>query len=92
MKKWISNSLSTLAVAGLIAGAALATPQTKAKMAVCPVCKMPLYMKKSAAHPVAVRLKKGGPVMYCCPQCKMPASMLVKPKVKRKVGAPAIKD
>jgi hypothetical protein len=49
----------------------------------CPICKMALSAKKTAANPVAIRLKKGGPVMYCCPKCTMPATMLVKPKSKK---------
>lgn len=44
----------------------------------CPVCKMELSAKKDKTHTVAVRLKKGGKVMYCCAGCKMPASVLVK--------------
>ena len=53
----------------------------------CPVCSMPLSSKKTAADPVAVRLKKGDKVMYCCAGCKMPASVLVAAKpAKHKKG------
>jgi hypothetical protein len=48
----------------------------------CPACHMTLGKTKSAANPIAVQLKKGGPIYYCCAGCKskMPASMIVKPK------------
>ena len=54
-------------------------PKPVAAAPACPVCHMPLSKTKTKANPVAVRLKKGGPVMYCCAACKskMPASMLV---------------
>lgn len=63
----------------LAAFAGVASAQSKmAKAATCPVCHMPLASMKSKKDPVAVRLKKGGKVLYCCAGCKMPASMLVK--------------
>ena len=46
----------------------------------CPFCHMPLASKMSKTKPVAVRLKKGGKVLYCCAACKMPASVIVKKK------------
>ena len=50
-----------------------------AKAVMCPVCKtMALTTKKTKDNTVAVRLKKGGKVMYCCSKCTMPASVLVK--------------
>jgi len=54
--------------------------QSKGKAATCPVCKMTLATSASKKDPVAVRLKKGGKVLYCCAGCKMPASYLVKKK------------
>ena len=85
---------AVIAVGALLASGAFAqskaapkAPMHKKMMAKpvpCPVCKMPLSMKKTKADPVAVRLKKGGRVMYCCAGCKMPASVLVKPTPKKK--------
>jgi hypothetical protein len=40
----------------------------------CPVCKMPLSMKKTAANPVAIHLN--GKTMYCCSGCTMPKSVM----------------
>lgn len=74
--------ISTLALGALLVAGASAQhkpAKTKAKVVDCPVCHMPLSTKKTKADPVAVRLKKGGPVMYCCAGCKMPDSVLVKP-------------
>lgn len=58
---------------------ATAKPPVKKPAPTCPVCHMPLSKTKTKMNPVAVRLKKGGPIMYCCAGCKMPASVLVKP-------------
>ncbi len=81
MNRWIARTAVVLAVMTVTATAALAAPpKVKAKTTPCPVCKMPLSKSATAKSPVAVRLKKGGPVMYCCSACKMPASVLVKPK------------
>lgn len=83
--------LLTLLIAAVLAiGTSFAGPQKAAKgglmkKAACPICKMQLSTKKDKDHPVAVRLKKGGSVMYCCAACKMPASMLVKKPVKKPV-------
>ncbi len=52
----------------------------KAAPLVCPVCKMALATKKSAANPIAVKLTKKGKTYYCCGKCTMPANLLVKPK------------
>ena len=73
--------ISTLALGSLLVVGAFAQGKAKpkAKVVECPVCHMPLSAKKTKADPVAVRLKKGGKVMYCCAGCKMPASVLVKP-------------
>jgi hypothetical protein len=76
--------LATLAtLASLCIGMAIGAPTHKKaapKGVMCPVCSMPLSAKKTAVDPVAVRLKKGGKVMYCCAGCKMPASVLVASK------------
>jgi hypothetical protein len=81
MNRWIARTAGVLAVMTVTATAALAgPPKEKAKPAQCPVCKMFLAKSKTAKSTVAVRLKKGGPVMYCCSGCKMPASVLVKSK------------
>ena len=93
------SKIASVAVAlSLLAGIALGTPSQKAKSAAqktkpaaavtCPVCHMALSKKKTKDNTVAVRLKKGGPVMYCCAGCKMPASVLVKPAkpAKSKMG------
>jgi hypothetical protein len=82
MNRVIVRAAGIFAVMSLSATVALATPQDKKndkpKPAQCPVCKMFLAKKPTAKSTVAVRLKKGGPVMYCCSACKMPASVLVK--------------
>jgi len=71
----------TVSVLSVLVGAAAAQGAKPAPKATpCPVCKMPLATKMSKENPTAVRLKKGGPVLYCCAHCKMPASVLVKPK------------
>ena len=73
------SRLATLAVAASLAiGMAIATPGHKTKTVSCPVCHMPISKTKNKTNTVAVRLKKGGPVMYCCAGCKMPDSVLVK--------------
>ena len=73
-------AVATLLVTGAFAQKKPAAKKSthKAAAVMCPVCNMPLAMKKSKDDPVAVRLKKGGKVMYCCSACKMPASVLVK--------------
>lgn len=80
------SAIVALAIVGSIA--AFAGPQTKAgmKKMTCPVCHMGLTAKQDKMHPVAMRLKKGGPVMYCCKPCKMPASMVVKKTTTIKKG------
>lgn len=89
------SKIATIAVVlSLIGGAAFGAPIQKAKKAAmhktaavaCPVCKMPLSSKKTKENTVAVRLKKGGPVMYCCSGCKMPDSVLVKSAKKPKMS------
>jgi hypothetical protein len=50
------------------------TKANKMMLMNCPVCHMPMSMKKTAANPVAVHLN--GKTMYCCSQCKMPASVM----------------
>ena len=74
MKKAIKFAMLSLTLATVLPFATAAPP----KPTMCPVCHMPLSMKKTKADPVAVRLKPGGKVMYCCSKCKMPASVLVK--------------
>lgn len=71
-----------LLVLGSIVPLAAAHGPAKAKAAtpLCPVCHMGLSKMKTKDRPTAIRLKKGGPVMYCCGGCKMPPSVLVKPK------------
>ncbi len=80
MNRLIARTAGVLAVMTL--GATMVSAQTpaKAKPAQCPVCKMFLAKKPTDKSTVAVRLKKGDPVMYCCAGCKMPASVLVKSK------------
>jgi len=82
MNRVIVRAAGIFAALSLSAMVALAAPQdkkdTKAATVSCPVCKMPLSKKATDKNTVAVRLKKGGPVMYCCAGCKMPASVLVK--------------
>lgn len=82
MKSHMIRIAASFALASLMVGGALAQhkPKPKAKVVDCPVCHMPLAAKKDKDHPVAVRLKKGGKVMYCCAGCKMPKSMIVPPK------------
>lgn len=83
MNRWIARTAGVLAVMAFAASSALAAPPKKMDKATpCPVCKMPLSKTKTADNPTAVRLKKGGPIMYCCAKCKMPASVLVKPEKK----------
>jgi RNase P subunit RPR2 len=77
MKKAITLAILTVMFAGVLPLSGAASPP-KAKPVTCPVCHMPLSSKKTAADPVAMRLKKGGKIYYCCSKCKMPASMLVK--------------
>ena len=71
----------TLALLVLVASVAVvsAAPIKPAPAPKCPACHMTLGKTKSAANPVAVRLKKGGPIYYCCAGCKskMPAGMIV---------------
>ena len=75
------KTLSIVAIAGLIVAAnAQGAKKTTAKSVSCPICHMTLAMKKSKMNPTAVRLTKGGKVMYCCAACKMPKSVLVKSK------------
>jgi uncharacterized protein YbaR (Trm112 family) len=45
-----------------------------AKAMACPVCKMPLSMKKTKASPVAVHV--GKKTMYCCAACTMPKALM----------------
>jgi hypothetical protein len=80
MNKTIARIGATVGVLAILTGAAFAQGKgkMKPKPVDCPVCHMPLSKTKTKADPVAVRLKKGGPVMYCCAGCKMPASVLVK--------------
>lgn len=81
MKTFATTALASILVAALSIGAMgqkppPATPKMKVAMMKsmnCPVCKMPLSMKKTKEMPVAVRMTKGGHVMYCCAGCKMPA-------------------
>lgn len=86
MNKMIARAGASLALCLFVipAFAGQKTPTTKKAPAAptCPVCKMALSAKKTAADPVAVQLKKGDKVMYCCSKCKMPASVLVKSKPK----------
>jgi len=79
MKKAVLLIASIALVAVSFAG----PDKPKAKAVECPVCHMALSKTKTKTNTVAVRLKKGGPVMYCCSGCKMPASVLVKPAKKK---------
>lgn len=92
MNRLIVRGLGVIAAITMCASVAMAAPQDKkapAKPAQpqCPVCKMYLASKKTDKSTVAVRLKKGGPTLYCCSKCKMPASVLVKPKTPAKGGS-----
>lgn len=92
MKNILSRAALTVVACSLLASLAFAetqkAPSTHKAKATCPVCKMSLSAKKDKMHTVAVRLKKGGPVMYCCAGCKMPASVIVKKHpVKKAVAA-----
>jgi len=87
VNKWIVSACATLAALSLATGTVVAQPKKptkpaakpgKSAQAKCPVCGMFLASKPTQKSTVAVRLKKGGPVMYCCAGCKMPASVLVK--------------
>lgn len=83
-------AVGTLLATGAFAQVKKPAAKPKPKMAMakavnCPVCKtMPLSKKMTKANPIAVRLKKNGPIMYCCAGCKMPASVLVKMPAKKK--------
>jgi hypothetical protein len=83
MNRVIVRTAGILAALTLSATIALAAPP-KPAAAKCPACGMFLAKKPTDKSTVAVRLKKGGPVMYCCSGCKMPASMLVKAKGAKK--------
>jgi hypothetical protein len=102
----VSVRSAAIAAALFLVVGAFASPQTKhtakpapvkkvvtMKMTAtkCPVCHMPLSMKKTKANPIAVRLKKGGHVMYCCKNCKMPKSVIVTAPAKVVKKAPAVK-
>ena len=78
MRKLIALIALVATVAVVSAHGPAKPPKPVAAAPACPVCHMPLSKTKTKANPVAVRLKKGGPVMYCCAGCKMPASVLVK--------------
>jgi YHS domain-containing protein len=61
-----------LALALSLVGPAVAKPKmakSPGKAMACPVCKMPLSTKKTAANPTLVKL--GGKTYYCCAQCDM---------------------
>jgi len=82
MNRAIMHMSRVLAVMALSTTVALAGPtKTKEKQAKCPVCGMFLAKQATAKSPVAVRLKKGGPVFYCCTKCTMPKSALVKSRL-----------
>ncbi len=94
MNTWFARAGAVLGVLALTGSIALAGPPKASKKAAksstaktavvtCPVCKMPLSKTETKTDTVAVRLKKGGPVMYCCSKCKMPASALVKKSSKK---------
>lgn len=87
----MKTSLRTLVLSALVIAilpmAVAQKTKTKADPAAkpkCPVCGMFLASKPTKASTVAVRLKKGGPVLYCCNKCKMPGSVLVKSKTATK--------
>ncbi len=70
-----------LILVAAIVGASLAFSghgHKKVMPAKCPVCHMTLSTHWTKATPVAVQLKKNGPVYYCCNKCKMPKSALYK--------------
>src|SRR5438105_4207506 len=90
MRSWSTGAIVVLAL--ICCTGVLATAGQHDKMAskskmqgakgatmMCPVCKtMALTKMPTKSNTVAVRLKPGGPVMYCCAMCKMPASVMVK--------------
>jgi hypothetical protein len=89
MKKFLKIG-ATLAICTVLVSSAFAQgkkPMHKpamhkmAKAMPCPVCKMPLSMKKTKDNPVAVHLN--GKTMYCCAGCKMPASVMGPMKSKK---------
>lgn len=89
MNRVITRTAGVFAALALSATLALAAPPKKGekpKAPKCPVCGMFLAKQPTAKSTVAVRLKKGGPVMYCCSGCKMPDSVLVKAKGGKKGG------
>jgi len=67
---------AVIALCTVMASGAFAQGKKKmmAKPMACPVCKMPLSMKKTKADPVAIHLN--GKTMYCCDGCKMPKSVM----------------
>ena len=74
MNRSVLRSVSTLALAAFVCGAALAAPPKKAAKPAamtCSVCKMPLSAKKTAANPVPVKIN--GKTYYCCSKCDMKA-------------------
>lgn len=71
--------IALVASVAIVSAAGPAKPPKAAPAPTCPVCHMALTKTKTKTNTVAVRLKKGGPVLYCCAGCKMPASVLVKP-------------
>lgn len=81
MKLTFKRTLLILLLVTTAIGLAFALPAKPHKTAVqtkCPVCHMTLSNHWTKATPVAVQLKKNGPVMYCCAACKMPKSALYK--------------
>ncbi len=65
---------AVLAVATLTASMAIASPDKGKKVAAlpkCPVCRMELATKKSAANPTLVKI--GSKTYYCCDKCPMGA-------------------
>ncbi len=79
MRKLITLIALVASVAVVSAAGPVKPPKAAPAAPTCPVCHMALTKTKTKTNTVAVRLKKGGPVLYCCAGCKMPASVLVKP-------------
>jgi hypothetical protein len=64
---------SRFIVAALLLGAVFSGPAMAAKAPktlTCPVCHMPMAMKKNAMMTVPVFDKADKTVYYCCPACK----------------------